>query len=404
MKKYNFKILTVIIILTILVTSCAINSKDKAKETEVNDICEDISDIKDESNPIKKDIENGTTISLPENTVKIYGLIDNENLMILIQNSKDLEDSFCLYNINTNILKEIGTGKNLKFNYLSTDRKKILYSTNNSNTSKYRNNYIYDIEKNTTDLISGWYKAIFADYNGRYVLIDDLNKMLDLDTGKLKTSDNNHGTWTYFLDNNCTHPFPNNKLYFVGDHITYEGLNKKFDEKLARHNIGIYSLDTETMTIDEPLLLFPEVICPLDKSPNESYYISQFDFINDGKSIIFSGIYEKHRGLFIYDIDTKEIINVVFSSNISSYTLSNDKTKILYCINETHGNKSMYLAHIDKNTIASQKCLYEEVKLNLSFWWSPDDTFFLVNEKEYSSAPEINEQKFNIIRKILIAK
>ncbi|GMQ60920.1 hypothetical protein [Vallitalea maricola] len=41
--------------------------------------------------------------------------MDNENLMILIQNSEDSEDSFCLYNINTNILKEIDTGKNLKF-------------------------------------------------------------------------------------------------------------------------------------------------------------------------------------------------------------------------------------------------------------------------------------------------
>ncbi|GMQ60921.1 hypothetical protein [Vallitalea maricola] len=54
MKNYNFKILTVIIILSILVTSCAINSKDKAKETEINDICQDISDIKDGSNPRKK--------------------------------------------------------------------------------------------------------------------------------------------------------------------------------------------------------------------------------------------------------------------------------------------------------------------------------------------------------------
>ncbi|GMQ60919.1 TolB-like translocation protein [Vallitalea maricola] len=228
--------------------------------------------------------------------------------------------------------------------------------------------------------------------------------MLDLDTGKLKTYDNNHGTWTYFLDNNCTHPFPNNKLYFVGDHIIYKGLEKEIDEKLARHNIGIYSLDTETMNIDEPILLFPEVIYTLNKSPNESYYISQFDFINDGKNIIFSGTYEKHRGIFIYDIDTKEIINVVFSSNISSYTLSNDKTKILYCINGNHGNKSMYLAHIDKNTLVSKKCLYNEVQLNLSSWWSPDDTFFLVNEKEYSSSPEIDGCRFDKIRKFNIAE
>ncbi|GMQ59196.1 hypothetical protein AN1V17_35930 [Vallitalea sediminicola] len=403
MKNYNFKILTVIIIISILVTSCGFDSKDEATEVEVNDVCQNVSNIKDESNPIKKDIEDGTTISLPENTVKTYGFIDNENLMILIQNSEDSEDNFCLYNINTYILKEIGTGKNLNFNYLSTDRKKILYSTNNSNTSKYRNIYIYDIEKNKTDLITGWYKAIFADYNGRYVLSDDFNKILDLDTGKLKTYDNNHGTWTYFVDSNSNHPFSNNKLYFVGDHIIYEGLDKE-DEKMARHNIGIYSLDTETLNIDDPILLFPEIICTIDKSPNDSYYISQFNFINDGKSIIFSGTYEKHRGIFIYDIDTEEITNIVFTSNISSYTLSNDKTKILYCINENHGNKSMYLAHIDKNIIISKKCLYKEVQLNLSFWWSPDDTFFLVNEKEYPSLPEVDGCRFDKIRKFNISK
>lgn len=417
MRNYNFKILTVISIISILVTSCGFNTKDKATEAKVNIICQDVSNIKEESKPIKKDIEDGTLLSLPENTVRNYGFIDNENLMILIQHSEDSESSFCLYNIYTDILKEIIKGKSFNFNYLSKNKKKILYSTNSHikyekniavTTTKYRKNYIYDIDKNVSRYIpelEGCTKAIFADYNGRYILDNSFKKFLDTETNEIKTYDDIFsGTWGYSVDRNCSHPFPNNKLYFKGDHIIYEGLDKEFDKELAHHNVGIYSLDTETMSIDKPTLSFPEVICTLDKGPTDIYYISQFDFINDGKSIIFAGTYEKHPGIFIYDIDTKEITKVVFSYNLSSYNLSNDKTKILYCINENPEDESMYLAHIDKNTIITKKCLYKEVQLNLSSWWSPDNTFFLVNEKEYSSSPEVDGCRFDKIRKFNISK
>ena len=411
MKNFNLKLLAIISIISILVICCYSfkNVQKTANEAKVNVICQDVSNIKDEAKPINvEDIEDGALISLPENTVRNFGFIDKENLIILIENSEESPASLCLYNIYTNILKEIGKGKNLKFQSLSQNKKKILYSINHCNITKHRKHYVYDIEKNLSgNILNGWSDAVFADSDGRYVLHSNFREILDLKTGKTKTYGKFPGSWSFSLHD--AHPFPNNKFYFDGDHIIY-----KESEQLACHNVGIYSLDIETMYVDEPILLFPEVVCTLDNGPSHLYSIHQFDFINNGKSIIFEGTYEKYPGIYIYDIDTKEIKKVAsgFISSYQpqvirgiSYNLSNDKTKILFSTYENNNqNPSIYLAQININTIISEECLYKDIStygaLHISSWWSPDDNFFLINEKEYSLSQEkwiLDEiRKFNI--------
>lgn len=381
MKKSGLKLLAIVGVGTILLTS---GCSSKAEASKVNVVCEDVSYIQQDSKPTN--IEDGGTISLPENTVRSHGFIDNENLIIHIKESEKSPDSLCLYNINTKKLKEITKGNNLNFNGLSGNRKKILYGFYNDGC------YIYDIEKATSKkIIDKDDMATFADFDGKYVLklkFGDKSclEVLDTETAETKTCNISNGQWELCLNNG---KFINNKFYFEGS------FNKR---------IGIYSLDIEKMDKIDTVFLLPK---------QDNCHISQFDFINNGKSIIFSGNYEKQPGVYIYDLESEEITKVA-SGLINQpegnkgvfYSISNDKTKILL---ESHVNNSIdssiYLAEIHGNSIISNKCLYKKAPntygaLCISSWWSSDDSFFLIDEKEFDHQEEWifdKIRKFNVV-------
>lgn len=386
MKSFNLKLLALLSVGSIFFASgCAKSAQGLVKgaslKSKVNTVCQDVSYIQADSKPI--DIKNTTLTSFPKNTVECFGFVDNENVIILTQGSEQSLYTLCLYNINTKKSKEIGKGKDICFNSLSKDNKKILY------TSDFTC-HVYDIEKTSNKIIiknCDISNPIFTDYAGRYVLsLGNKNfKLLDTKTSKIKNCNIPDGEWEIDLGNGC---FSSDKFYFNGV------FNKR---------IGIYSLDIKSMNKIEPVLLLPK---------EDNHAINQFDFINNGKSIIFSGNYEKHPGIYIYDLDTKKIKKVAsgFVSETKNkgifYSISNDKTKILVeCFVNNNKNSSIYLSEINKNNLTSTKCLYKKHPntygaLLISSWWSQDDSFFLIDEKETTSSQK--EWIFDKIRKLNI--
>jgi Tol biopolymer transport system component len=137
-------------------------------------------------------------------------------------------------------------------------------------------------------------------------------------------------------------------------------------------------------------------VCFSLPSINKDYSIRQFDFINNGQAILFSGHYNKEEGIFLYDISNDSVVKVVSGD---FYNLSNDKTKILYDT-ITDGISNIYGAKINGNTVTSRKCIYNNIDtyaaISISSWWTPNDNTILIDEEDSSRSTEKRHFKLRL--------
>lgn len=363
LKKRVSYVMSLMIVVCIMSACSSLHNKyteeNISEPTKTIAVYKNVSNIQDDTPTIN--IEMKDNISLPQGIENINGFIDKENLLISLKQDEKSSLRINLLNIKSNTLKEISSeaGKQV-FLDMSGDGKKILYRIKNDY-------YIYDIDNNSNYKLKNDNKynsnEYFADYNGRYVIyINSDIKIQDTETDDVKTVELN-GPWG--ITNNFKCNKDDNNVYFSGSNNDIT---------------GIFSIDINKMDEVNVCFSLPSV--------NKDYSIRQFDFINNGQAILFSGHYNKEEGIFLYDISNDSVVKVVSGD---FYNLSNDKTKILYDT-ITDGISNIYGAKINGNTVTSRKCIYNNIDtyaaISISSWWTPNDNTILIDEEDSSRSTE----------------
>lgn len=145
----------------------------------------------------------------------------------------------------------------------------------------------------------------------------------------------------------------------------------------------------------------------------ESYSgINEYDVLDGGKKIIFSGTIKGVSGTYIYDSDDEKFYNVVpavTKSEYGSYSpmiwVSPDKSKIIYTNLVKKGDKeqwNLYAARVNGNSLTDRVCIYEDIKLcGYDVTWSADSKkilFFTTDDYTEGSYERFaNKNEINII-------
>ncbi|PRR78067.1 hypothetical protein CLLI_19870 [Clostridium liquoris] len=111
----------------------------------------------------------------------------------------------------------------------------------------------------------------------------------------------------------------------------------------------------------------------------------------DNNNLIFSGKYWGEKGLYNYNLETKEIKKLL-DGDIVLFKLSNDKKSIAYVVKDKDGNNILYAAKLYKNSISESVMLYKNLFIKYyTLNWSED------NKRLIAAFYEEKEEKDNKI-------
>ncbi len=109
----------------------------------------------------------------------------------------------------------------------------------------------------------------------------------------------------------------------------------------------------------------------------------------DNNNLIFSGKYWGEKGLYNYNLETKEIKKLL-DGDIVLFKLSNDKKSIAYVVKDKDGNNILYAAKLYKNSISESVMLYKNLFIKYyTLNWSED------NKRLIAAFYEEKEEKDN---------
>lgn len=111
----------------------------------------------------------------------------------------------------------------------------------------------------------------------------------------------------------------------------------------------------------------------------------------DNNNLIFSGKYWGEKGLYNYNLETKEAKKLL-DGDIVLFKLSNDKKNIAYVVKDKDGNNILYAAKLYKNSISESVMLYKNLFIKYyTLNWSED------NKRLIAAFYEEKEEKDNKI-------
>ncbi|MBC8062993.1 MAG: hypothetical protein H7Y18_20370 [Clostridiaceae bacterium] len=299
---------------------------------------------------------------------------------------------------------------------ISRDGKKIIYKY--SVTERKENPYwIYNVENKTKIQLNSkediW--DVSFDDTGRYIIGEIANltpqKFIIVDTSK--GTSNIIDTKTFDFKLNSNDPIQISNSYSLdGKNIffkltTWRAVSLTLSDN---YKYGIYKYSLKYPTTVEPLLWL--------KDNGDS--ILKYDIIDNGKSIIFNGKYHGELGVFIFNLESKNVKNALTNLKIANtnilflnYELSSDKTKIAYSIKLSEENSigkyNIYTAILSGDT------LYGDIKIcsdmasiidpifidKRSSGWSLDNKQLLLTTSEM---PESNDDPFAAIHNSITYK
>lgn len=333
----------------------------------------------EKDNPLR--IEKGEKIEFKEKIRDIIALSNANSSLI------EKDNEIYLMNLKDKSIKNILTKfKTFEIITASESGKKILYE------DKANNVYAYDFALNKSTLL---FKSVgkrdegsdvqFADAEGRFaVLFRFFPKsgfvVANCETGESKKVDLNNKE----LKSNFIYTMDGKEIYF-----------RAGNKKENKSELSVINLDES----EEIKSVFE----------NGESNIFHMDIINDGKSMIFSGEYNKEEGIFIYDLEKKSIVKVVSGGKDNegvwcpTYSLSPDQKRIVFdMITNEPGLNNIFVAKLEENELQSKTLIMEKVDLGavimISTNWNQDSNSFLVKKMDYSNSDKkvIYVETFNL--------
>ena len=317
-------------------------------------------------------------ISYVDSLWSVYGYI-YDNKVITNYMIGEKEDPKTIAESNKLYLLDISTGnkellvdKYSEIKQISADGMKVIYQTSSEDNIV---NYIYDVKiKQKKILGKGIIGGVFSKDSSKFIFCNwndnVINKINIYDIKNDKVSSIGYNSKDIKLGN---------VIGIESDDLYFSGAEQKNDNIRQ----GVYKLNLKDSSDTKMIFAFPFNkksnclgIAGGDRGAN-------FNVINNGNSIIFSGVINKKWGIFIFDIASNKIYQVALTNNINYY-LSPDKSKLIYVYSSegnSDSNLNVYADSIENNKLYN----ITEIKLdnniiNADAFWSVDSKKALLLE------------------------
>lgn len=287
-----------------------------------------------------------------------YMIGDKDDPKVTIESNKRY-----LLDINTGA-KELLLSEDNGEIHTSPDGTKIIFQTG-SEVKGNIINYIYDVRTKKKKVFSkGAIRGVFSKDSSKFMFYDLNNEVVE----KINMYDIRNEKVSSIQYNNKIKL--GNMIGIENDDLYFNGMEEKGDNIRS----GVYKVNFKSTNDVKIVFTFPfynKLECK-GIDDNRGY---NFDVINDGRSVIFSGVINKKWGIFIFDTSSNKIYQVALTSNTNFY-LSPDKSRLIYIYSS--GSNAAYKLNVYAACIGNDK-LYNitEIKLdksviNAEAYWSCD--------------------------------
>lgn len=243
---------------------------------------------------------------------------------------------------------------------ISKDGSKALYLAGNAL-------HLYHIEDSSSEVLKaevshtdGLFRVFFLDDQGEYVaILEKGDKQIWVVNTTTKTSQTIK-TKTNVSNHHIT--VANNRLYFY----TYQGPQE------------LSSIDLKDQQ---------QQVTPVIKLPHKQDIIFNFDVLDGGKRILFTGTYNNDDGIFLYQRNENTITKLVSGGEdeegrwVPTYNLAPDGSKLLFDTVVKDGKvhaSNIYLAQLVENKLTEPVLLLEKAQLGsviqVGAYWSNDSS------------------------------